>query len=316
MQCARILSHSLWGRTIWLHPLRPFGTSARLLGYKPGKNLKDCYSLLGVANGCSEAELKEAFIRLAKQYHPDSGSKTADPSKFAQVEEAYRTHTVPQHRQYLGFEGVGYGTPTQRQKQYQQYRVDRAANRVVDYKVTKLSAMSESALVLQEKREARKAKIVQVIDRLVEDMIAESMANGEFDNLPGKGKPLTTLKKSEYNPYQDTTTHLINKILNDNGFKPQWVELEIEVRNRIKELRKNLDTKRATLGPEPFSLQHQKQWNVYLDTFREDIAALNKRIDKYNMIVPIMAKQLGHVKPDREVTKVMEKFRVQKSSKL
>ncbi|XP_078698970.1 dnaJ homolog subfamily C member 28-like [Branchiostoma floridae x Branchiostoma belcheri] len=335
MQCARILSHSLWGRTI---QLRPFVTSGRLLGYKPGKNLKDCYSLLGVADGCSEAELKEAFIRLAKQYHPDSGSKTADPSKFAQVEEAYRTvqeklvkerkkeeeeveeneeedvdikHTVPQHRQYLGFEGVGYGTPTQRQRQYQQYRVDRAANRVVDYKVTKLSAMSESALVLQEKREARKAKIVQVIDRLVEDMIAESMANGEFDNLPGKGKPLTTLKKSEYNPYQDTTTHLINKILNDNGFKPQWVELEIEVRNRIKELRKNLDTKRATFGPEPFSLQHQKQWNVHLDTFREDIAALNKRIDKYNMIVPIMAKQLGHVKPDREVAKVMEKFRVQ-----
>ncbi|XP_066285776.1 dnaJ homolog subfamily C member 28-like [Branchiostoma lanceolatum] len=335
MQCARVLSRSLLGRTIQFHSLRSFSASGHLLGYKLAKNLRDCYSLLGIADDCNEAELKEAFIKLAKQYHPDSRSKTADPRKFAQVEEAYRTvqeklvkernkeeveenkeedvdikHTAPQHRQYLGFEGVGYGTPTQRHRQYQQYRVDRAANRVVDYKVAKLSAMSESALVLQEKRAARKAKIVQVIDRLVEDMIAESMANGEFDNLPGKGKPLER-KKSEYNPYQDTATHLINKILNDNGFKPQWVELEVEVRNRIKELRKNLDSKRATFGSEPFSLQHQKQWNTYLDTFREDIVALNKRIDKYNMIVPIMAKQLGHIKPDREVAKVIEKFRAQ-----
>ncbi|XP_078618946.1 dnaJ homolog subfamily C member 28-like [Branchiostoma floridae x Branchiostoma japonicum] len=337
MQCARVLSHSILGRTIQLHSLRHLGTSSRLLGYKLAKNLKDCYSLLGISDGCTEAELKEAFIKRAKQYHPDSGSKTADSRKFAQVEEAYRTvqeklvrerrkeeaeaneeeeedagikHTAPQHRQYLGFEGVGYGTPTQRQKQYQQYKVDRAANRVVDYKVAKLSAMSESSLVLQEKRQARKAKIVQVIDRMVEDMIAESMANGEFDNLPGKGKPLN-LQKSEYNPYQDTTTHLINKILNDNGFKPQWVELEVEVRSRIKELRKKLDSKRGAFGPEPFSPQNQKKWNTYLDTFREDIAALNKRIDKYNMIVPIMAKQLGHIKPDREVAKVMEKFRAQ-----
>lgn len=63
-------------------------------GYKIQDNLKDCYALLNIKDGCSEEELKEAYIRLAKLYHPDSQSKTADPRKFNQVKEAYRAIKV------------------------------------------------------------------------------------------------------------------------------------------------------------------------------------------------------------------------------
>jgi len=65
------------------------------------------------------------------------------------------------------------------------------------------------------------------IDRLVEDLIAESMAKGDFDNLPGKGKPL---RYSHDNPYVDAMTHNINKILINNGYVPPWVTLEKEIR--------------------------------------------------------------------------------------
>ncbi len=34
-------------------------------------------------------------------------------------------HTAPQHRQFLSHEGFGYGTPGQRQKQYQKFRAAR-----------------------------------------------------------------------------------------------------------------------------------------------------------------------------------------------
>jgi hypothetical protein len=46
------------------------------------------------------------------------------------------------------------------------------------------------------------------MDRLVEDLIQESMAKGEFDNLSGKGKPLP---QTTENPYVDFVTHKINQ---------------------------------------------------------------------------------------------------------
>lgn len=46
-------------------------------------------------------------------------------------------------------------------------------------------------------------------DRLVEDLIQESMSKGEFDNLSGKGKPL---KDQNANPYVDFTTHKLNEV--------------------------------------------------------------------------------------------------------
>lgn len=49
----------------------------------------------------------------------------------------------------------------------------------------------------------------QAIERLVEDLIQESIARGEFDNLPGSGKPL---KFSPENPYVDSTTHKLNQV--------------------------------------------------------------------------------------------------------
>lgn len=49
------------------------------------------------------------------------------------------------------------------------------------------------------------------MDRLVEDLIQESMAKGDFDNLSGKGKPLTK-KQDHHNPYVDLVTHKLNQV--------------------------------------------------------------------------------------------------------
>ena len=51
---------------------------------------RDPYQILGVNRGASDAEIKKAFRKLARQYHPDrnEGSTTAE-ARFKEVQAAY-----------------------------------------------------------------------------------------------------------------------------------------------------------------------------------------------------------------------------------
>ena len=51
--------------------------------------MKDYYSILGVSRDASQEEIKKAFRRLARKYHPDlnQGDKSAE-EKFKALEAA------------------------------------------------------------------------------------------------------------------------------------------------------------------------------------------------------------------------------------
>ncbi|KAK6326190.1 hypothetical protein J4Q44_G00018350 [Coregonus suidteri] len=147
-------------------------------GPRVSRSLRESYQLLQLElpdeGESSPAQVKEAYLRMAKLYHPDSGAATADKALFALVEEAYRAvlahqswlqsrggsmedeedeekvkGVAPQHRHYLSYEGVGSGTPSQRERQYRQFRVDWAVEQVLDYrqKEHETAAAAEGALV-------------------------------------------------------------------------------------------------------------------------------------------------------------------------
>lgn len=86
--------------------------------------MADPYKVLNVQRGATEAEIKRAFRKLAKQYHPDSNKD--DPKakeKFAEANQAYEVLGDPAKRaqfdrgeidaegkpRFQGFEGFGGG---------------------------------------------------------------------------------------------------------------------------------------------------------------------------------------------------------------
>ncbi|XP_032642302.1 dnaJ homolog subfamily C member 28 [Chelonoidis abingdonii] len=309
----------------------PYIIEQRMLSsYKSKNNIKDSYRLLKLQEGCSLDDVRNSFRNLAKQYHPDSGSITADSATFMQIEAAYRTvlsdvakkmkssenedeeetkfkSKAPQHRQYLSFEGVGFGTPSQRERQYKQFRVDRAAEQVMEYRKQKLeSQYAMNAMIAKDIRQSKKIKITQAIDRLVEDLIQESMAKGDFDNLSGKGKPL---QKFSYCPHIDPMTHNLNRILIDNGYQPEWILMQKEIRETIEELRRNIVASRNKLG-EPMTPCRQKQWSQICEQLIEDIKKLNKRINDFNLIVPILNRQMVHFNADKEIARAQAAYEI------
>lgn len=296
------------------------------------KKIKEYYRLLNLQEGCSADDVRESFHKLAKQYHPDGGSDTADAAMFIRIEEAYRKvlshvteqtnarkskvaeaeeeeekfrYKTPQHRHYLSYEGVGLGTPSQREKQYRQFRADRATEQVMEYQRQKLqNQYFAHCLTVKDVRQSKQQKITQAIERLVEDLIQESMAKGDFDNLSGKGKPL---KKFSGCSYVDPMTHNLNRILIDNGYQPEWILMQKEIKETIEQLRHAILVSRKKLG-NPMTPNEQKQWDQVCEEFQEDIRKLNKRINDFNLIVPLLTRQKVHFNAQKEIARAQEKY--------
>ena len=60
---------------------------------------KDLYEILGVGRNATDKEIKSAYRKLAKKYHPDTnpGDKNAE-EKFREVSDAYAVLGDPEKR--------------------------------------------------------------------------------------------------------------------------------------------------------------------------------------------------------------------------
>jgi molecular chaperone DnaJ len=71
---------------------------------------KEYYEVLGVSEDASQDEIKTAYRKKAKKYHPDSNSDQSDEEKFKKINKAYEVLSDEEKRQkydQFGKDGVG-----------------------------------------------------------------------------------------------------------------------------------------------------------------------------------------------------------------
>jgi molecular chaperone DnaJ len=75
---------------------------------------RDYYEVLGVNRNASQEEIKKAFRRLARQYHPDVNKEDGAEARFKEINEAYEVLSDEQKRAMydrFGHAGVGQAGP-------------------------------------------------------------------------------------------------------------------------------------------------------------------------------------------------------------
>ncbi|KAL3701752.1 hypothetical protein R1sor_019774 [Riccia sorocarpa] len=139
---------------------------------------------------------------------------------------------------------------------------------------------------------------IEIIN-VAEQRISQSILRGEFEKLPGKGKPI----KIEGNPHADPVEDLAYRILAKNGFAPEWVELNKEIRLKIRRWRKALELawqKKLESDSCGVAQPEDLKWESLLPKFDSELREINQKIFRYNLLVPF-GRQLMCYKLEREI---------------
>ena len=59
---------------------------------------RDYYEVLGVSRDASKDEIKRAYRKMSKKYHPDINKEPGAEEKYKEVQEAYETLSDDQKR--------------------------------------------------------------------------------------------------------------------------------------------------------------------------------------------------------------------------
>jgi DnaJ family protein C protein 28 len=177
------------------------------------------------------------------------------------------------------------------------------SKRTKQQKAQKLTELPEKAQDYQTPAEERPKKKLPVGEEqrqmLVERLILEAMENGEFDNLPGKGKPLIF----DDNPYLEPGQELAFGLLKRNGFAPEWIERDKTIRQELEAARKSL---RLAWQQHQRNPANETKWQTDLAKFEAAILKLNQKIDDFNLIAPIISVQRPRLRPADELRRIQE----------
>jgi DnaJ family protein C protein 28 len=150
-------------------------------------------------------------------------------------------------------------------------------------------------------------------DRIIEKKIREAQEEGKFDNLRGQGQPLNL----DENPFEDPAWRLAHHILKEQGFRPDWLEDDVALRERLAQARAALTRSRnwraeqmAALGERGDAEAVQRrawitsEWERAVERFREAVSQINAGIATLNLKVPVERLQRSKLRVEDELRKI------------
>ncbi|MBK8046033.1 MAG: DUF1992 domain-containing protein [Anaerolineales bacterium] len=142
---------------------------------------------------------------------------------------------------------------------------------------------------------------------LVSQRIEEAMRAGEFDNLAGKGKPLNP----DPDPFTPADMKMANSLLRNNELVPAWISDRKAVLEAIERFRVKLQTTAAAYQTALESVtvpQHReelvKRYNAQVESWRQEIIELNKRIQTQNLRQPVTFLEIYKLRLDDELASI------------
>jgi DnaJ family protein C protein 28 len=147
---------------------------------------------------------------------------------------------------------------------------------------------------------------------IVERRIQEAQKEGQFDDLPGKGKPLDLLE----NPFVKPEWRLAHRMLKNAGFTLDWIELDKTIQAEVAQCQKLLKDQLLWAGKVLSSTDGRDDIDADLeDAYRWTVAdyierakKLNEKIELFNLMVPLVHLQKHKVHIDEALLKFQESW--------
>jgi DnaJ family protein C protein 28 len=123
----------------------------------------------------------------------------------------------------------------------------------------------------------------------IEKIIQQAQERGDFDNLPGAGKPLDLRE----NPFVPPDWQMAYRMLSNSGYAPDVVESDKALRAGISALDGRLSTfvrrweswRRTPGAPTERNAQLVAR-QKFLQEYEEEIRAINSQIHSFNVMAP------------------------------
>lgn len=153
------------------------------------------------------------------------------------------------------------------------------------------------------------------ISERTRDAIEEAAAAGYFSNLPGSGQPLDF--SFEDNPFIPEGMRSAYRMLRNAGFSLPWMEDRKDIEKKRSELNRRLS---AHLDYVEAGLRRLPRMPAYLrpsrtarlrathdefvERFARSVDSLNRKIDIYNLSVPVISLQVNRYDGERALERL------------
>lgn len=142
-------------------------------------------------------------------------------------------------------------------------------------------------------------------ESLVDRQIREAMEAGEFEDLPGLGKPIVW--DDDENTPEDL--RMAYKIMRENDLAPAWImqgrELVEKHEKLMQAARKTARAYKEALADPVAYVQAEARYQKALALLREQTARLNREIVSYNLKLPRGVAHRPTVNIDHEMNRLM-----------